>query len=45
MYVLRICFFSLRNCLSLMLSSGMKERSGAWGFDIGMPAKSGVSGW
>lgn len=34
----------VRNCLSLMLSSGMKERSGAWGFDIGMPAKSGVSG-
>jgi len=35
----------VRNCLSLMLSSGMADASGLWGFDVGIPAKSGRSGF
>ncbi|WP_297084607.1 glutaminase A [uncultured Demequina sp.] len=33
-----------RDVLAIMASAGMYERSGEWLFEIGLPAKSGVSG-
>lgn len=35
---------TVQKCLSLMSSCGMYDFSGEWGFRIGLPAKSGVSG-
>lgn len=33
-----------REILSIMLSCGMYDSAGEWGFEVGLPAKSGVSG-
>jgi len=34
----------VRNCLSILLSSGMYQHSGRWSFEIGVPAKASCSG-
>ncbi len=35
---------TVQKCLSMMFACGMYDFSGEWGFSIGLPAKSGVSG-
>ncbi|MAM62316.1 glutaminase A [Maritimibacter sp. UBA3975] len=35
---------NVRDMLSVMASCGMYDYAGQWGYDVGMPAKSGVSG-
>merc|ERR550525_574352 len=34
----------VRNCLSILLSSGMYESSGRWAFEMGLPAMASCSG-
>lgn len=34
----------IQNCLTLMSTCGMYDFSGRWAFEVGIPAKSGVSG-
>ena len=37
-------YSTVKNVLSIMLTCGMYDYSGEWGYSIGIPAKSGVSG-
>ena len=37
-------YANIKKILSLMLSCGMYDYSGEWGYSVGIPAKSGVSG-